>query len=134
MPCLFTREISNDSECSRSYGYGYDVKIMSTPTSHNFDIPGFAFHPSRFTLLSHVANLFLLKGNPYNLNLLLILAHPQAEQQGIKPLYAILLENAPNETDNGVHTSIDQSKIGTSLAKLYVSKALNNAIGYSIQI
>ena len=52
---------------------------MSIPTSHNFDIPGFAFHPSRFTLLSHVANLFLLKGNPYNLNLLLILEHPQAE-------------------------------------------------------
>ena len=52
---------------------------MSTPTSHNIDIPGFAFHPSRFTLLSHVANLFLLKGNPYNLNLLLILEHPQTE-------------------------------------------------------
>ena len=52
---------------------------MSTPTSHNFDIPSFAFHPSRFTLLSHVANLFLLKGNPYNLNLLLILEHPKAE-------------------------------------------------------
>ena len=83
MPCLFTREISNDSQCSRSYGLRLRLrlrrKIMSTPISHNFDIPSFAFHPSRFTLLSHVANLFLLKGNPYNLNLLLILEHPQAE-------------------------------------------------------
>ena len=56
---------------------------MSIPTSHNFDILGFAFHPSRFTLLSHAANLFLLKGNPYNLFFMLLLEHPQAEQQGI---------------------------------------------------
>ena len=58
-------------------------KIMSSPTSHNFEIPGFAFHPSRLTLPSHDYNLFLSKGNPYNLNVLLLLGHPQAEQQGI---------------------------------------------------
>jgi len=64
---------------------------MSPPTSHNFEIPGFAFHPSRLTLPSHASNIFLSKGNPYNLNLLLLLEHPQAEQQGI--IYAILLED-----------------------------------------
>ena len=69
---------------SRPYGYayGYDLrKIMSPLTSHNFEIPGFAFHPSRLTLPSHVSNIFLSKRNPYNLNLLLLLEHPQAEQQ-----------------------------------------------------
>ena len=58
-------------------------KFMSSPTSHNFEIPGFVFHPSRLTLPSHASNLFLSKGNPYNLNVLLLLEHPQAEQQGI---------------------------------------------------
>ena len=60
-------------------------KIMSSPTSHNFEIPGFAFYPSRkkLTLPSHASNLLLSKGNPYNLNMLVLLEHPQAEQQGI---------------------------------------------------
>ena len=56
---------------------------MSSPTSHNFEIPGFALHPSRLTLPSHASNLFLSKGYPYNLNVLLLLEHPQAEQQSI---------------------------------------------------
>ena len=57
-------------------------KIMSSPTSHNLEIPGFAFHPSRLTLPPHASNIFLTKGNPNNLNVLLLLEHPQAEQQG----------------------------------------------------
>ena len=60
------------------------------------------------------------------LKLLLLFEHPK---QNSKALYAILLEDAINLTENGVHSFIDQSKIGMSLAKLYLSCYLFSAKG-----
>ena len=73
---------------SRPYaGYGY-VKLCHHLYRTISKFLGFAFHPSRLALPSHVSNLLLSKGNLCKLNLLLLLEHPHAEQHGIICLIA----------------------------------------------
>ena len=82
-----------------------------------FEIPGFGFHPSRFTLPSHASSLFLSKSNPYNLILCCYWSIPKRNS---KASYAILLEHVLITTENAVH--INRSIKNRDV--IYLSKAV----------